>query len=93
MPASYPALLDELATGARLIADSLFEPAAADTANRVLSALATRTAAVPASSSLSAMVLLGQIRSTLVDLVMLTGVSYEEARDLVPLRPDGLDET
>jgi hypothetical protein len=38
------------------------------------------------------MVLLGQIRSTLVDLLMLTGVSYEEARDVVPLRPDGLDE-
>ena len=59
----------------------------------MLGGLATKTAAVPASSSLSVMVLLGQIRSTLVDLLMLTGASYEEARDVVPIRPDGLDET
>jgi hypothetical protein len=35
---------------------------------------------------------LGQIRSTIVDLLELTGASYEEARELIPLRADGLDE-
>ncbi len=89
----YPELLDELATGAGLIADSLFEPAAAATAVRVLGELGVRTAEIPVSSSLSSMVLLGQVRSTIVDLVRLTGTSYDEARDLVPLRTDGLDET
>lgn len=91
-PAAYPDLLDELATGARLIADSLFEPAAAATAYRVLGDLGAKTAALPATGSLSATVMLGQLRSAIVDLVTLTGRSYDEARDLVPLRPDGLDE-
>jgi len=27
-----------------------------------------------------------------IDLLELTGTSYDEARKLVPLRPDGLDE-
>jgi len=93
VPASYPGLLDDLAVGARLIADSLFEPAAAETAVRVLGELGARTSAVPATSSLASMVLLGQVRSTIVDLVTLTGATYDEARDLVPLRADGLDET
>jgi hypothetical protein len=37
-------------------------------------------------------VVLGQIRSTIVDLLELIGASYDEARALVPLRADGLDE-
>lgn len=90
MPAAYPELLDELATGTRLIADSLFEPAAAGTAYRLLAELGARTAEIPASPSLSSMVVLGQIRSTLVDLLILTGASYDEALGLVPLRADGL---
>ncbi len=93
MPASYHELLDDLAIGARLIADSLFEPAAAETARRVLRELGVRTAEIPASTSLSSMVVLGQIRSTLVDLLTLTGLTYDDARELVPLREDGLDES
>jgi len=92
MPSSYPELLDDLAIGARLLADSLFEPAAADTARRVLAELGVRTAEIPAAS-LSSMVLLGQVRSTIVDLLTLTGLSYDDARELVPLRADGLDES
>jgi hypothetical protein len=38
-------------------------------------------------------VLLGQVRSTIVDLLTLTGLSYDDARELVPLREDGLDES
>jgi uncharacterized membrane protein YgaE (UPF0421/DUF939 family) len=93
MPAAYPDLLDELASGASLIGDSLAEPAARDQAHRTLGDLGERTAMLPLTGSLSAAVVLGQVRSTIVDLLALTGTSYDEARDLVPLRPDGLDES
>ena len=92
MPAEYPILLDRLADGTRLIAESLFEPAADVAAHRVLGELGRRTAEMPLPAGLSAVVVLGQIRSTVVDLLELTGTSYDEARTLVPLRLDGLDE-
>ncbi len=92
MPDEYPLLLDRLADGTRLIAESLFEPAADVAAHRVLGELGRRTAALPTPPALSAVVVLGQIRSTIVDLLELTGTTYDEARELVPLRPDGLDE-
>ncbi|QNE20517.1 aromatic acid exporter family protein [Kribbella qitaiheensis] len=92
MPAEYPLLLERLADGTRLIAESLFEPAADVAAHRVLGELGRRTADLPTPAGLSAVVVLGQIRSTIVDLLELTGTTYEEARELVPLRPDGLDE-
>ena len=92
MPAEYPALLERLADGTRLIAESLFEPAADVAAHRVLGELGRRTAVMPTPPGLSAVVVLGQIRSTIVDLLELTGTTYDEARELVPLRPDGLDE-
>ncbi|TDD48287.1 aromatic acid exporter family protein [Kribbella antibiotica] len=92
MPDEYPMLLDRLADGTRLIAESLFEPAAKVAAHRVLGELGRRTADMPLPSGLSAVVVLGQIRSTVVDLLELTGTSYDEARKLVPLRDDGLDE-
>ncbi|WP_405064049.1 FUSC family protein [Kribbella sp. NBC_01505] len=92
MPEEYPMLLDRLADGTRLIAESLFEPAAKVAAHRVLGELGRRTADMPLPTGLSAVVVLGQIRSTVVDLLELTGTSYDEARKLVPLRLDGLDE-
>ncbi|MEI8411878.1 MULTISPECIES: FUSC family protein [unclassified Kribbella] len=92
MPEEYPMLLDRLADGTRLIAESLFEPAADVTAHRVLGELGRRTAELPLPAGLSAVVVLGQIRSTVVDLLELTGTSYDDARKLVPLRLDGLDE-
>jgi uncharacterized membrane protein YgaE (UPF0421/DUF939 family) len=92
MPDEYPMLLDRLADGTRLIAESLFEPAADVAAHRVLGELGRRTAVMPTPPGLSATVVLGQIRSTIVDLLELTGTTYDEARELVPLRPDGMDE-
>ena len=92
MPDEYPMLLDRLADGTRLIAESLFEPAADVAAHRVLGELGRRTAVMPTPPGLSAVVVLGQIRSTIVDLLELTGTTYDEARELVPLRHDGLDE-
>jgi uncharacterized membrane protein YgaE (UPF0421/DUF939 family) len=93
MPAEYPTLLERLADGTRLIAESLFEPHADVAAHRVLGELGRRTAEMPLPTGLSAVVVLGQMRSTVVDLLELTGTSYDEARKLVPLRLDGLDET
>ena len=92
MPDEYPMLLDRLADGTRLIAESLFEPAADVAARRVLGELGRRTAEMPLPTGLSAVVVLGQIRSTIVDLLELSGMSYDDARKLVPLRLDGLDE-
>jgi uncharacterized membrane protein YgaE (UPF0421/DUF939 family) len=92
MPAEYPMLLERLADGTRLIAESLFEPHADVAAHRVLGELGRRTAAMPLPTGLSAVVVLGQIRSTVIDLLELTGTTYDDARKLVPLRLDGLDE-
>jgi uncharacterized membrane protein YgaE (UPF0421/DUF939 family) len=92
MPAEYPQLLERLAEGTRLIAESLFEPAAEPAARRMLGEVGHRTAVLPVPSALSAVVVLGQIRSTIVDLLELSGASYDEARELIPLRADGLDE-
>jgi uncharacterized membrane protein YgaE (UPF0421/DUF939 family) len=92
MPAEYPMLLERLADGTRLIAESLFEPHADVAAHRVLGELGRRTAVMPLPTGLSAVVVLGQIRSTVIDLLELTGTTYDEARKLVPLRLDGLDE-
>ena len=92
MPAEFPMLLDRLADGTRLIAESLFEPHADVAAHRVLGELGRRTAEMPLPTGLSAVVVLGQIRSTVIDLLELTGTTYDDARKLVPLRLDGLDE-
>ena len=92
MPAEYPQLLEGLAEGTRLIAESLFEPAAEPAAHRVLGEVGHRTTVLPIPSALSAVVVLGQIRSTILDLLELTGASYNEARELIPLRADGLNE-
>ena len=92
MPAEYPQLLERLADGTRLIGESLFEPHADVAAHRVLGELGRRTAEMPLPTGLSAVVVLAQIRSTVVDLLELTGTTYDEARKLVPLRLDGLDE-
>ncbi|GAA2830947.1 FUSC family protein [Kribbella solani] len=92
MPTEYPMLFERLADGTRLIGESLFEPAADVAAQRVLGELGRRTAELPLPSGLSAVVVLGQLRSTIVDLLELSGTPYEQARELVPLRPDGLDE-
>jgi uncharacterized membrane protein YgaE (UPF0421/DUF939 family) len=93
VPDEYAQLLERLADGATLIGESLFEPAAGVGGKRVLGELGRRTAVLPAPPSLSAVVMLGQIRSTIVDLLGLIGVSYDEARVLMPLRPDGLTES
>ncbi|WP_329483987.1 FUSC family protein [Kribbella sp. NBC_01484] len=92
MPPEFPNLLERLADGTRLIGESLFEPHADVAAHRVLGELGRRTAEMPLPTGLSAVVVLAQIRSTVVDLLELTGTTYDEARKLVPLRPDGLDE-
>ena len=92
MPAEFPNLLDRLAEGTRLIGESLFEPHADVAAHRVLGELGRRTAEMPLPTGLSAVVVLAQIRSTVVDLLELTGTTYDDARKLVPLRLDGLDE-
>ena len=92
MPPEFPNLLERLADGTRLIGESLFEPHADVAAHRVLGELGRRTAEMPLPTGLSAVVVLAQIRSTVVDLLELTGTTYDEARKLVPLRLDGLDE-
>lgn len=91
IPPEYAQLLERLADGTRLIAQSLFEPAADVASHRILGELGRRTAVLPEPPSMSAMVVLGQIRSTIITLLELTGSTYDEARKLVPLRPEGLE--
>lgn len=86
MPADYLDLLDELAAVTRGISVEL-------AANRMADALAPRLIAIAEASSrasepltLSAAVVLGQIRSLVVDLLEITGMTHDAAVAEVPPR-------
>jgi hypothetical protein len=55
---------------------------------RFAAARVTRNCAVR-SDSMSAVVILAQIRSLVADLMQLSGMEYLEARELIPDRTDG----
>jgi hypothetical protein len=64
-------------------------------ARQRLAGVARHSAGIPIGASLSADVVLAQVRSVVVDLLQLTGMRNEDALDLVPAagppsdRPDG----
>jgi len=84
VPAAYLALLSSLAEVTDEIAGELQERRIPSGSRRGLSAIAEVSAVIDPSAGLSSEVMRAQIRSMVVDLLMLTGLPYEDAREYVP---------
>ena len=84
VPAAYLRLLSSLAEVTDEIAGELQERRIPTGSRRGLSAIAEASAVIDPSAGLSSEVMRAQIRSMVVDLLMLTGLPYEEAREFVP---------
>jgi uncharacterized membrane protein YgaE (UPF0421/DUF939 family) len=80
VPASYVDLVSSLAAVTAQIADRLNKPQLAQDARDGLIAIARASSVVEPHAGLSAEVIRAQVRSAVVDLLMLTGLTYEEAR-------------
>jgi uncharacterized membrane protein YgaE (UPF0421/DUF939 family) len=84
VPAAYVALIISLAEVTGEIAAELRARNIPTAARRGLQAIAEFSAVIDPSAGLSSEVVRAQIRSMVVDLLMLTGLPYEEAREYVP---------
>jgi uncharacterized membrane protein YgaE (UPF0421/DUF939 family) len=91
VPESYVELLYELALAAQHIADELSEGRTAEEAREDLVNLARRSTWSVRDAGLSAEVMRAQVRSTVVDLLRLTGLPAEEATRRVPPTKADLD--
>ena len=86
IPASYAALLEDLAGCSDAIADELSAGRIAAAVRDRLVALGRATARVERSSELSAEVVLAQTRSLIADLLAVSGMDPLAATDQIPLR-------
>lgn len=93
VPDSYVALVADLGQATATIAAGL-EQERLDTgsARDALGRVGRHSADAEASAGLSAEVVRAQVRSTVVDLLMLTGLTYDEARARVPASEEALDD-
>jgi uncharacterized membrane protein YgaE (UPF0421/DUF939 family) len=87
VPVAYEDLIRELAEACRLVARELAERRLPTAARDELRKVGEATAHQHLTQSISANVILAQIRSMVSDLLQLTGMDYFEARELIP----GLD--
>lgn len=85
VPTAYVALLDDLARSCEDIARELHERHAPVSARAGLGRLGARSAVIDPASGLSGEVIRAQVRSMVVDLLVLTGLSIEEAGESVPV--------
>lgn len=91
VPESYVDLVDELAMAAQHIGDELHAGRSAEEAREDLVHLARHSTWGHSGAGLSAEVMRAQVRSTVVDLLVLTGMSRTQARQRVPQTRDDLD--
>jgi len=84
VPPGYVDLISSLADVTAEIADQLSNRRLAEGSREALAAIGASSAVVAPHPGLSAEVIRAQVRSTVIDLLMLTGLSYVEARALVP---------
>ena len=84
VPTAYRRLLDALAETSEDIAHELGERRLPTNARVGLQRIGEASAVIDASAGLSGEVMRAQIRSMVVDLLMLTGMPLTQARDLVP---------
>lgn len=91
VPEGYVDLVDELAMAAQHIGDELQAGRTAQEAREELVVLARHSTWGTPGASLSAEVIRAQVRSTVVNLLVLTGMTRDEARARVPHTRDDLD--
>lgn len=84
VPASYSRLAIDLADAADMVADELAADQMAVAARPALLAVGNATGQVERSSELAAEVILAQLRSVVVDLLLLTGLDQMESTDALP---------
>ncbi|GAA1378527.1 hypothetical protein GCM10009638_20380 [Luteococcus sanguinis] len=84
VPEDYLALLPGLADVIDMCAQEMDARRTPERARSRMVFLAEQSAAVTMHGSLSAVVLLAQVRSMLTDLMELTGLDYADARELLP---------
>ncbi|MBA2445701.1 MAG: aromatic acid exporter family protein [Nocardioidaceae bacterium] len=87
MPPDYLRLLDELTDATETIARELAENRSPEVAKAHLVEIAEATSGASEPLTLSAAVVLAQMRSLAVDLLELVGMSYAEAVSVFPPRP------
>ena len=92
VPPAYVDLIEELGTVTQRISDELEQRRLPEGARADLSRLGRSSAQVAPHPTLSAEVIRAQVRSTVVDLLMLTGLTYAEARARVPVSVDALED-
>lgn len=91
VPPAYVALISSLADVTAEIARELSERRLATRSRTALAAIAQSSSVVAPHPGLSAEVIRAQVRSAVVDLLMLTGLTHVEARAHVPASTDALD--
>ena len=84
VPRSYLAAMEELAAAVRFMAEELGARRLPTAARDRLIKVAETTSRLELSDSLSAVVIVAQLRSMIADLLELTGMDYGEARELIP---------
>lgn len=84
IPRSYLDLMDQLTEVVRFMAIELKARRLPTGARPRLAAVGDASAHVELVESLSAVVILAQLRSMTADLLELTGISYADARELIP---------
>jgi uncharacterized membrane protein YgaE (UPF0421/DUF939 family) len=87
IPDAYLALVDRVAEAADLIAAEMSAGRLPVAAREPLADVARQTATQTLDRGLSAAVVLGQVRSIVVDLLQVTGLSSDEALELMPAEP------
>jgi len=92
VPVPYVDLISSLAEVTAEIANQFLERRLATGSRTALSTLAQSTSLAGSQASLSAEVIRAQVRSVVVDLLMLTGLTYDQACARVPASADGLDD-
>ena len=84
VPVSYQDLVRRLAEACRFMAEELAERRLPTAARDQLREIGEASALVQLNYSMSAVVILAQTRSMVIDMMQLTGMDYLEARELVP---------
>jgi uncharacterized membrane protein YgaE (UPF0421/DUF939 family) len=87
VPDAYLALVDRVAEACDVIAAELTAGRLPVAAREPLADIAQQTAILRLQGGLSAAVVLAQVRSIVVDLLQMTGLSASEARELMPGEP------
>jgi uncharacterized membrane protein YgaE (UPF0421/DUF939 family) len=87
VPAAYAMLTRDLAAAADQIADELAADRMAEAARPSLLAIGDATGRVERSDVLAAEVILAQLRSIVVDLLLLTGMDQAESTEALPPPP------